>query len=716
MKTKQIIILAAVVIVVSAIAGSLALTENESPATSMDALKPDLRAVKIGMILPLTGDFSSYGSESLEAALYGIEQFNKHLESTGQDWYLDPVVEDTATNPVQSLEKIQNLRAKNIELVLGYTSGSLNAVKSYADSNAMMVFSAASTAPSLAISNDNIFRLTSDDRQQAKALSALLQNQGIQVAVTVWRSDTYGDGLSENFKISFENDGGIATEGIRYNQESLEFSVDADILNSRVVSLIDEYGAENVGVVFIGFAETVQFMQSASQYDALKSIRWFGTDSISQEHKITDDPIAGQFAKDVSLITTIIGFPSTPISEMLDAHLVETMGRTPTTFAQTAYDIMWLYGLAILESGSDRSSDVIPIMPKIASEYSGAIGPTILNEHGDLTSSDYTLHTVSDGNWIYVGTYNRDGTIILDGAKIMNEAMVQKESLSGPVKIGLLSPVSGSLSGFGEETRLGSIYGVETFNEYLESIGEDWYMDIVSEDTATNPVNALDKIQILNSKNIQLVMGGTTSASTSNVQQYVDNNGMLLFACCSSAPSLAISGDSIYRLAPDDRHQAKALAAVMKDNGIEAYVPIWRGDPYGDGLNDNLAIYFENGDQFQNNGIRYSQELNDFSVEASVLADVVSELIEEYGEDKVAVVLTAFEEAVQITQSSNEYDVLHDVQWFGTNSLTHSDILQNDPTIIIEICKSAEFHLHIHSRVCFPKLHRILRLPVLESV
>ena len=324
--------MAAVVIVVSAIAGSLALTENESPATSMDALKPDLRAVKIGMILPLTGDFSSYGSESLEAALYGIEQFNKHLESTGQDWYLDPVVEDTATNPVQSLEKIQNLRAKNIELVLGYTSGSLNAVKSYADSNAMMVFSAASTAPSLAISNDNIFRLTSDDRQQAKALSALLQNQGIQVAVTVWRSDTYGDGLSENFKISFENDGGIATEGIRYNQESLEFSVDADILNSRVVSLIDEYGAENVGVVFIGFAETVQFMQSASQYDALKSIRWFGTDSISQEHKITDDPIAGQFAKDVSLITTIIGFPSTPISEMLDAHLVETMGRTPTTF------------------------------------------------------------------------------------------------------------------------------------------------------------------------------------------------------------------------------------------------------------------------------------------------------------------------------------------------------------------------------------------------
>ena len=114
----------------------------------------------------------------------------------------------------------------------------------------------------------------------------------------------------------------------------------------------------------------------------------------------------------------------------------------------------------------DRSSDVIPIMSKIASEYSEQY-PIILNEHGDLTSSDYTLHTISDGNWIYVGTYNRNGTIILDGDKIMDKTMVQKESLSGPVKIGLLSPVSGSLSGFGEETRLGSIYGIETFNETL---------------------------------------------------------------------------------------------------------------------------------------------------------------------------------------------------------------------------------------------------------
>ena len=680
MKKIQIVVLAVVIIAASAIAGSFAFNGSEIFPTFLDDKKSDLRAVKIGMILPLTGDFSSYGSESMEAALYGIDQFNKYLESTDQDWYLDPVVEDTATNPVQALEKIQNLRAKNIELVLGYTSGSLNAVQSYANSNGVMVFSAASTAPSLAIPDDNIFRLTSDDRQQAKALASLLKNQGIKVAVTVWRADTYGDGLSENFKTSFANDGGIADEGIRYNQESLEFSVDADILNSRVISLIDEHGADNVGIVFIGFAETVQFMQSASQYDALKNIKWFGSDSISQERKIIDDTIAGQFAEDISLTTTIVGFPSTPTSEMLDAHIVETLGRIPTTFAKTAYDIIWLYGLAISESGSDRSSDVLPIMHKIASEYSGAIGPTILNENGDLASGDYTIHAVSDGDWVYRGTYYRNGTIILDGDQTeMDKIMAIKGLLSGPVKIGLLSPISGSLSGYGEETRVGSIYGAEKFNEYLKSIGEDWYMEIISEDTATNPVQALEKIQILNAKNIQLVMGSTTSASASNIKQYVDNNGMLLFACCSSAPSLAISGDSIYRLAPDDRNQAKALAAIMKDRGVEAYVPIWRGDPYGDGINDNLPTYFENSSQLKEKGIRYSPEIRDFSVESSVLANRVSELVAEYGKDKVAVVLTGFEESLQLVQSANSYEILRDVQWFGTNSLTHSSIFQNDP-------------------------------------
>ncbi|MDI1495296.1 MAG: ABC-type branched-chain amino acid transport system, periplasmic component [Cenarchaeum symbiont of Oopsacas minuta] len=545
MKSKPVIILITLAITVSIVVGLLTMFETKPSTMQPNDATSDLQAIKIGMILPLTGDFSSYGSESREAALYGIKEFNKYLVSIDQNWYLDPVIEDTATNPVQALEKIQNLRAKNIELVLGYTSGSTNAVRSYVDSNNMMVFSAASTAPSLAIPNDHIFRLVSDDRQQAKALVALLKNQGIDVAVTVWRSDTYGDGLSENFKINFEQAGGIADEGIRYNQESQEFSVSVDILNKRISSLIEEHGAEKVGIVFIGFAEAVQFMQSASQYDALKSTRWFGSDSLSQEHKLVDDPITSKFIEDVSFTTVIAGFESTPISDMLEKHLLETLGKTPTTFAKTAYDIVWLYGMSIIESDSDRSADVLPIIHNVASKYSGAIGPIILNENGDLVSSDYSIHTVSDGEWIYTGTYQKDGTIVLETTQTMIMEPLQKASLSGSVTIGLLSPISGALSAYGEETRASFMYGVETFNEYLKSIDEDWYIDIIFEDTETIPVKALEKIQNLKTQDIQLVMGSTTSASTDGIREYVDDNDMLMFACCSSAPSLAIKGDNI---------------------------------------------------------------------------------------------------------------------------------------------------------------------------
>ena len=177
--------------------------------------------VKIGIMLPLTGDLSSHGEENLMGAMFGIDTFNKYLKDAGEDWQLVAIEEDTATNPVQALDKIQNLRAKNIELVMGpETSSSTSSVLQYADNNNMIIFSCCSTSPALAIPGDNVFRLVPDDRQQGKALATLLKNEGIENLITVWRGDTYGDGLAENLENSFTSAGGIVTDGIRYNPET----------------------------------------------------------------------------------------------------------------------------------------------------------------------------------------------------------------------------------------------------------------------------------------------------------------------------------------------------------------------------------------------------------------------------------------------------------------------------------------------------------------
>ncbi|MDI1495294.1 MAG: ABC-type branched-chain amino acid transport system, periplasmic component [Cenarchaeum symbiont of Oopsacas minuta] len=390
------------------------ITTQQSPETEMMDMETTSSplAVEIGVLLPLTGDLSSHGEENLQGTLYAVEEFNEYLKEMGKDWYLKTVIEDTATNPVQALEKIQNLKAKNIELVIGpETSSSTSSVLQYADNNNMVIFSCCSTSPALAIPNDNVFRLVPDDRQQGKALATLLKHEGVENLVTIWRGDTYGDGLTENLKKSFVNAGGFADDGVRYNQESPDFSVSTSILAERVSTLIDEHGSDNVAIVIIGFAESLQFIQSAAQYDVLDDIRWFGADSLANEIKLIQDPIALEFTQNVNFTTVSPGFAATSASDKVKTKVFDTLGRYPSTFVETSYDIAWIYGLAILEAESDRSVDIKPILMKVASKYEGAIGSIELNENGDLESSDYSISAIVDGDWVTVGNYFRDGTI-----------------------------------------------------------------------------------------------------------------------------------------------------------------------------------------------------------------------------------------------------------------------------------------------------------------
>jgi branched-chain amino acid transport system substrate-binding protein len=146
---------------------------------------------------------------------------------------------------------------------------------------------------------------------------------------------------------------------------------------------------------------------------------------------------------------------------------------------------------------------------------------------------------------------------------------VETTGLSGEVTIGLILPLTGDLATHGEENWEGSKLGVVDFNEHLEEIGAPWHLKMVSEDSVTNPVIALEKLSALNAKGIGIVVGPETSSNIRNIKGYSDSNNMLLVSCCSSAPALAIPNDSVFRLVPDDTNQGAALSKLIQHEGIE---------------------------------------------------------------------------------------------------------------------------------------------------
>ncbi|ABK77981.1 ABC-type branched-chain amino acid transport system, periplasmic component [Cenarchaeum symbiosum A] len=379
-------------------------TEDASPGQAMMAAGPS-GTIDIGMALPASGDLSSRGYENGLGSKLAVVDFNEYLEEIGADWRFNLVIEDTQTDPIIALEKIQSLNSKGIKLVLGTeTSAEIRNVKSYVDSNGMLLISPSSASPALAI-KDNIFRLVPDDTQQGRVIATLAESRGISVIIPVYRGDVWGDGLYKSTRSSFEALGGTYDDGIRYSPESTVFSTEAHLLNEMLGGYLEDRPASEIGILLVGFEEAIHFFNSASSYEDLASVQWFGPAPLANNDILLEDPIAAGFIEDIGLISTQFAATENPTYDHVREEITKQIGRAPNTYAFSAYDSLWLIGLSILQVQSDDPERIKGVLHAVAKNYGGSLGPISLNEAGDLTDSNYALYTVRDGEWIVYGIY-----------------------------------------------------------------------------------------------------------------------------------------------------------------------------------------------------------------------------------------------------------------------------------------------------------------------
>ncbi len=662
-----------------AIVISVSLTMSPQPADITDVADTPIEPVsgslsgevEVGFLVALSGDLSSTGEQVHSAAKIAQSDFNAYLAESGQDWTMKLVIEDTQTNPVVALEKATSLNSKGIGVIVGPgASASVKNIKGYADANNLLLLSYSSTAPSLALPDDSVYRTVPDDEKQGPAIANVLYDQGIRAVAIVYRADAWGDGLQKTTSEGFQALGGVVAEPIRYNPTTSEFSASVSLLAEQVRTLIEEHGEDKVGVSIIGFAETLQIMQSAANEDVLNDVRWFGTDANTNDVKITDDPIGKEFATATQFTTVQFATADNPITAMVRDYVAEDIGRTPAVYAYTGYDAVWLAGLSILEAQSTDPADVKSVIMSVAADRIGASGSNKLNAAGDLDAADYDIWGVPGGEWSIVGKY------------VAAEKSVNWDTsgeLNGEVSIGAIVGISGAVSSIAEEVVSAFKLAEADFNEYLAESGQDWTLNLVLEDTQTNPVISLEKTGSLHAKGISVIVGPFASANLQNIRGYVDANDILVISPGSTAPSLALPDDNIYRTVPDDEKQGPAIAHVMNDQGIGAIVIMYRGDAWGDGLQKTTSESFTALGGTVGDPIRYNPMTREFSASISLLANQVQSLVDKNGEDQVGVVLIGFAESLQVMQAANEHEILKQVRWFGTDANTNDAKITGDP-------------------------------------
>jgi len=316
------------------------------------------------------------------------------------------VVADTQLNPTTALQELQAMAKNGIRIVIGpQTSAEVRVLKPYADQNGIVLISQGSTASSLAIAGDNVFRFVADDTREAAAAAALLRADGIRTVIPVWRADTGNHDLAASVRQAVQADGGTVTDGVEYaanNQSpasSQDFTAELQAIKAQISHAVAQSNAGSVGVYLSAFDEAAALFAQASADPIFSSVRWYGSDGTAFSQVFTTGPAAA--------FATRVGFPC-PTYALDDAdaakwqpvadQIVARTGIPPDALALSAYDALRVATLAAIQAGGTNDIEAFKqAFVQVAGSYRGITGSVALNDAGDRQAGDYDFWCICRG-------------------------------------------------------------------------------------------------------------------------------------------------------------------------------------------------------------------------------------------------------------------------------------------------------------------------------
>ena len=382
-------------------------TVTKTSATTIGA-GTEQRVYKIGFTIPLSGQLSSVGKLWEKAIKMAIDDLNEEVQAYGFNVKFEAVILDDKTRDEDALNNIRTLHQLGIKVIIGPAASSqVKTVKSYADANKIVIITPSSTAPTLAIPNDYIFRNVGSDTVQAKALAALLKHEGVKKAIVFHRDDEYGVAFAD-FLIKEAKNLGIEVIGLPYASNLVDFASEVATLSKKV----QEVGAD--AVVLISFdTDGANILSHAKEDPVLSNIRWLSGEGIHGASEILAPEIA-EFLTKIKFMGTRPVFIANPLYREFAKRFKEITGSEPPVYVEKVYDAVFLAGWAILRAGEYDGEKIKEALPEVAKHFYGVSGWCILDENGDRLIQDYSIWTIVKVNGEYVfkdiGTY-AEGTL-----------------------------------------------------------------------------------------------------------------------------------------------------------------------------------------------------------------------------------------------------------------------------------------------------------------
>jgi len=373
---------------------------------------PAKKKVSIGALLSISGNWSSLGQTSKFAIEQAITDINGYLQTRGANYEFSATVYDTKLDTATALKSVKEASAAGIKYFIGpQSSAELGAIRDYVNTNKLLVVSQGSTASSLAISNDGIFRFCPGDSIEGAAVAVSIRALGCQNLITLARDDAGNKGLQRAVASKFAALGGTSTSLSPYATTQTDFSTLLATLKPILQSAISTAGASKVGIYLGSFDECVQLFQQASADPIFASVRWFGGDGVVLSAALTANAQAASFAAATKFFAPTFGLPmqAHPDLARVVSYIKSKSGIEPDAYGLSAYDATWVIANTIInnQSTTQNFSDLLTVFKQESKYFYGLSGPLQLNDAGDRSngSFDYWGIELQNGSyaWKWVG-------------------------------------------------------------------------------------------------------------------------------------------------------------------------------------------------------------------------------------------------------------------------------------------------------------------------
>lgn len=396
-------------------------TEQTPSSQNPDNTTNNNEGLKLGGLLPVTGDLSSIGQNMPVTAQLAVDTINacggvngKPVTLIKEDSQTDPVAGSAAMTKLAEVDKVAGV-------VGAFASSVSTAALDVAVRNNVMLISPGSTSPVFTQrakeGNFNGYwaRTAPPDTYQAQALAALAKTRGFQNVSTVVINNDYGVAFEQEFIKSFADLGGTVIN----ENKPVRYDPKATTLDSEATAAFANNPEAVAGVLY---AETGSLLlQAAFKQGLSKGVTILLTDGVYSEDFTKQ---VGKTANGTSIIAgalgTVPGADGEALADFSNLWKEKTNGKDITAFVPHTWDATVLLMLAAQASGENTGEGIKSKIREVAGgegevvtepckamellregqqiNYQGASGNVDIDENGDVVGVYDVWEVKSDGS------------------------------------------------------------------------------------------------------------------------------------------------------------------------------------------------------------------------------------------------------------------------------------------------------------------------------